>query len=246
MRRALGTLAVAVAALAAAPGPDPQPAPGDRFVYRITAVKRHLFLATPEGEKRLSEGDEARSGDSLRTGSRSSADLEVSERAARFHIGTKTTFRLAHDAPGVLIAVERGSLRAIFGQLPEGDDRERLVTTPSAVLAVRGTEYGVEVEKDGDTNVVVFEGTVAVRDSAGLFDPVPVPAGQSTRIRKGRGPGAPSPHGLTSGDWDRGRRTRSSNWSGGQQAPGTGNQGQKGGAGSQSPSSQGGSRRHGG
>jgi hypothetical protein len=146
----------------------------------------------------------------------------------------------------VLIDVERGSLRAVFGKLPEDDDHERLVTTPSAVLAVRGTEYGIEVEKDGDTSVVVFEGTVEVRDRMGTGAAARVQAGQSIRIRKGRPPGAPIPHGLTSGDWDRGRRAGSSNWSGGQQAPAMGNQPQQGGPGSQSPSSQGGSRRHGG
>ncbi len=242
MSRTLGTLVVAIAVLGASSGPDQE----DALVYQVVAVKRQLLLSTTDGEQLLQKGDRARSGDSLRTGSRSSADLEVPDRAARFHIGTKTSFRLAHGTPGVLIEVERGSLRAVFGKLPEGDDRERLVTTPSAVLAVRGTEYGIEVEKDGDTSVVVFEGTVEVRDQSGTGDVVQVQAGQSTRIRKGRPPGAPTPHGMTSGDWDRGRRAGGSNWSGGQQAPAMGSQPQRGGAGSQSPSSQGGSKHHGG
>jgi len=73
------------------------------------------------------------------------------------------------------------------------------------VLAVRGTEYGVEVKKDGDTSVVVFEGTVEVRDTAGVGEPVRVQAGESTRIRRGKATTAPHPHGLSTGDWDRGR-----------------------------------------
>jgi len=238
----IASLVVAMTALGAAPGPEAE----NPLDYQVVAVKRHLLLVTDSGELELQPGDHAQSGDSLRTGSRSSADLEVSDRAARFHIGTKTSFRLAHDKPGVLIDIQRGSLRAVFGKLPAGDDRERLVTTPSAVLAVRGTEYGVEVEKDGDTTLVVFEGTVEVRDQTGTGDVVRVQAGQSTRIRKGRPPGTPSPHGLTSGDWDRGRRAERPNWSDGQQAPGMGNQPQQGGPGSQSPSSQGGSKQHGG
>ncbi len=242
MNKSIAFLVVAMAALGAAPGPESE----NPLDYEVVAVKRHLLLVTDSGELALQTGAHARSGDSLRTGSRSSADLEVPARAARFHIGTKTRFRLAHGAPGVLIDVERGSLRAVFGKLLEGDDRERLVTTPSAVLAVRGTEYGIEVEKDGDTSVVVFEGTVEIRDPMGTGDAVQVQAGQSTRIRKGRPPSSPSPHGLTSSDWDRGRRTGSSSWSGGQQTPAMGNQPQQGGAGSQSPSSQGGSKHHGG
>ncbi len=144
MKKTISVLAVALAALGAAPEPETN----ESFTYNVVAVKRRLLLASTGGELELKEGDKAQSGASLRTGSRSSADLEVSERAARFHIGTKTRFHLAAGKPGVLIDVERGSLRAIFGKLPEGDQSERLVTTPSAVLAVRGTDYGVEVESE--------------------------------------------------------------------------------------------------
>jgi hypothetical protein len=242
MNRTLLTLVVTIAVLGAGPGPGAE----NPLDYEVVAVKRHLLLAGEKGELELQAGDQVRSGASLRTGSRSSADLEVIEHAARFHIGTRTRFRLAHGSPGVLIDVERGSLRAVFGKLGEGDDRERLVTTPSAVLAVRGTEYGVEVEKDGDTSVVVFDGTVEVRDQSGTGGVVRVEAGQSTRIRKGRSPDAPVPHVVTPDDWDRGRRAGSSNWGGGQQTPTMGNQPQQSGPGSQSPSSQSGSRRHGG
>jgi len=234
----------AVAVLGATPGPDPT----ETIVYEVVAVKRHLFLVTADGEHGLQAGARAQSGESLRTGSRSSADLEVADRAARFHIGTKTSFSLAPGTPGVLIDVERGSLRAIFGTLPDGDQRDRLVTTPSAILAVRGTDYGVDVEKDGDTSVVVFEGTVEIQDRAGLGEPVLVGAGQSTRIRKGRPPNPPTAHALTTEDWDRGRRSERSTWDSRGQAPGqSGAAGQSGGPGtSAGRPQQGGSARHGG
>jgi hypothetical protein len=125
-----------MAALGAAPGQVAE----DLLDYEVVAVKRHLLLVTDGNELELQPGYHAQSGDSLRTGSRSSADLHIADRAANFHIGTKTRFHLAHGTPGVLIDIERGSIRAIFGKLPEGDDSERLVTTPSAGLAVRGTE----------------------------------------------------------------------------------------------------------
>jgi hypothetical protein len=248
MRMALGIPIVLLAVLGAAP----QSAPEDPITYEVASVKRHLLLVTDDGEMELDEGDSARSGDTLRTGSRSAADLEVPARAALFHIGTKTRFRLAHHRPGVLIEVERGSLRAVFGTLPQGTSSERLVTTPSAVLAVRGTDYGVEVERDGDTTVVVFEGTVEVSDAAGVAPPVRVGAGQSTRVRKGRAPGAPAPHRLTPDAWDRGRRLQGTNPGSGGQNPGPGGPVQQPGSGrpgagsSQSQKSQGGSTRHGG
>jgi hypothetical protein len=210
--------------------------------YDVIAVKRMLLLESEEGEIALEVGDHARSGDVLRTGSRSRAELAVTEYSAKFVISSKTSFRLAHDRPGVLLEIERGSLRAIFGKLPEGDTRERLVTTPSAVLAVRGTDYGVEVEKDGDTSVAVFHGTVEVWDIGGVGKRMMIEAGQSSRIKRGKAPSTPKAHGLTSGDWDRGRRRISQPMGGSQQSPGMGSGGQSGGAGSR----QGGSNRHGG
>ena len=209
------------------------PDAGTKFAYEVAAVKRQLLLVTDDGETPLSVGDSAHSGDSLRTGKRSSAELVVED---------KTSFRLAGDRPGVLIDVERGSLRAIFGALSDGDGHERLVTTPSAVLAVRGTEYGVEVEKDGDTSVVVFKGTVDVISPAS-GESVRVAAGQASRIRKGRAPSKPRAHGLSSEDWDRGRRSGSGGQgSGGRQSTGSASQA----GGGQRSGSQGGSKRHGG
>jgi len=212
--------------------------------YDVVAVKRKLLLETTEGERALEVGDHAQSGDVLRTGSRSRAELTVIEYSARFVVSSKTSFRLAHDRPGVLLEIERGSLHAIFGKLPEGDTRERLITTPSAVLAVRGTDYGVEVEKDGDTSIVVFEGTVEVWDVGGIGERMFVKAGQSSRIKRGKFPSKPQQHGLSSNDWDQGRRRDSQMTGGTRQSPGMGAGNQSGSGGSSS--SQGGSKRHGG
>jgi hypothetical protein len=214
--------------------------------YRVDSVTRQLVLVSAAGDQPLAVGATVHSGESLRTGSRSKADLSAPTFAARFSIGAKTRFRLAHDRPGVLLEVERGSLRAVFDRLTGDDDRERLVTTPSAVLAVRGTEYGVEVEKDGDTSIVVFEGTVEVRDTSGKGGIARVGAGQRCRIRKGRPPEAPTAHGLSAGDWDSGRRSERPTGSSGQQNPAAGRGTQPGGNAAQPRSQQGGSKSHGG
>jgi hypothetical protein len=236
-------IALALATLAAVSASEPPAI----LEYEIITVKRHLSLETTDGERALEAGDRAKSGDFLRTGSRSRAELAVAENAARFVVSSKTRFRLAHDRPGVLLEIERGSLRAIFGKLPEGDERERLVMTPSAVLAVRGTEYGVEVEKDGDTSITVFEGTVEVWDIGGIGKRMFVKAGETTRVKKGKAPSRPKPNGLSSHDWDQGRRRDSQKMGGTRQSPGMGaGSSQSGSGGSRSSSSQGGSKRHGG
>ena len=242
MMRRLTTFIVLALAMFASTALSEDPAV---LKYDIVAVKRKLLLETTEGEVALKVGDQARSGDLLRTGSRSRAELAVIEYSAKFVVSSKTRFRLASDRPGVLLEIERGSLRAIFGKLPDGDTRERLITTPSAVLAVRGTDYGLEVKKDGDTSITVFEGTVEVWEVDEIGERQFVPAGKATRIKRGKAPSTPKPHGLSSHDWDQGRRRVSQSMGGSQQSPGmgAGNQAGSRGAGS---SSQGGSKRHGG
>jgi len=200
MNRAL-VPALAVLALATA-GAAPEP---ETLTYTVTSVKRTLVRVADDGGKtRLAAGATARSGEVLRTGWWSAAELEQGDRQALFRLASRTRVRLAHDEPGVLLEVERGRTRAVFAPLGK-DAPARLVTTPSAVLAVRGTEYGVEVAGDGTTTVAVFDGVVEVADRAGLAPPVEVTAGQSTRVRSGRAPEAPRAHGLDRADWDAGR-----------------------------------------
>jgi hypothetical protein len=205
MKARIPLLLAAAAALAATTGSEPPMS----FDYDVVSVTRRLILEAPDGDLQLQVGDHARSGDVLFTARRSTAELAVSERSARFKISPRTRVRLAFDKPGVLLEVERGSVRGIFGQLPESDRSDRLVTTPSAVLAVRGTDYGVEVSKNGDTTVSVFEGIVEVRDLVGLGEPRRIGRNQSVTIRSGQAAGPIRQHGLAPSDWDRGRRPQS-------------------------------------
>ena len=145
--------------------------------YEVVQVTRKLFREEPAPEIRLEEGATPAAGTLLRTGSGSSAEIECREAAARFRLGAKTRARLASEIPGVLLELEKGRLRALFEKVTGGGLSERLVTTPTAVLAVRGTEYGVEVDGKGQTTVTVFSGEVQVEDLGGMGDPVRVSAG---------------------------------------------------------------------
>ncbi len=184
-------------------------APEETIEYRVTDVKGKLFRQGAAGDELLAAGAELRSGETLATGRRSAADLEAPAFASRFHLGSRTRVVLAAEVPGVLLRLERGRLRALFDQLV-GGETERRIETPSAILAVRGTEYGVAVDRSGDTTLVVFSGVVEVVDRERRGDPVRVEAGYSVRVRRGRAPGSPQPHGLTQGRWDRGAMPRGS------------------------------------
>jgi len=212
MRRAIliALLAVSISAVAT------DDAGTDRITYDVITVEGKLFLETEPDAHRLNAGDQAVSGDRLRTGSSSSSTIGVPSHTAVFRIDAKTSCTLAHDRPGVLLHVEKGRVRAMFGSTTRPDPR--LVTTPSAVLAVRGTDYGVRVKKNGDTHVVVFEGAIEITDPSGENPPIRVEAGQETRARMGRPAETPSLHHMTRMDWDQGRNSPAS----GGTAPGFG------------------------
>jgi hypothetical protein len=218
--------------------------PGDvSITYEVASVNGKLILGVEPDERRLAEGDDAVSGDRLRTGSSSSAIIGAPSHTAVFRLDSKTTCTLAHDRPGVLLHVERGRLRAMFGSYTGSDPR--LVTTPSAVLAVRGTEYGVRVKKNGETRIVVFEGVVELADPAGEHPPVRLEAGEQSRIRVGRPAEAPTPHRFTPNDWDYGPGSTGPRIGQPGSAPGTGS-GSTGSSGAGSGKSGSGAKRRGG
>jgi hypothetical protein len=215
----------------------------ESITYDVVQLEGKLFLGAEPEEQRLSVGDEAVSGDHLRTGSSSSAAIGVPSHTAVFRLQAKTSCTLAHDRPGVLLYLERGRLRALFGSYTGTDPR--LVTTPSAVLAVRGTEYGLRVKKNGNTEIVVFSGVVDVNDPSGKNPPIRVEAGQQSRIKAGRPAQAPTPHRLTPFDWDQGRTASSPGMGDGRGYPGR-QSGSLGAPGAGATGNQGGSKKHGG
>jgi len=211
---ALTTLA---ALLAAATGGMTANSPSP-MQYDVVEAKRTVVHEAPSGDHDLAVGDRVDGGELVRTGWWSEADLEVEARAARFHLDSRTRVRLASDEPGVLLELERGRVRAMFDHFDGADGVERAVATPSAVLAVRGTHYGVSVDSHGDCELVVFEGVVEVRDRTGVEEPVRVTAMHAMRIRAGQPFEPPRPHGIDPLGWDRGQSMSSS----GRGSPGPG------------------------
>lgn len=201
--------------------------------YRVTAVRGKLLRLEPGPKERIAAGVELAPGTVLRTGWWSSARIETPAAAARFRVGARTTVRLAEERAGVLLEVTRGRLRAVFDKLTGGAGPARAVATPSAVLAVRGTEYGVAVARSGETAVVVFEGTVEVARVDGRGTPVMVTQGQFTTVARGQAPHTPMEHGMSAGDWDHGRMPGAMGGSGmGEMMPGASHSGGRHGGGS--------------
>jgi len=155
---AAGTVLVGLVAVAGAAGMQ-------RGEYRFDDVRSKVIVDTEGRSLQVERGAIAHGGDLVRTGWRGRANVSVDAVASRFEIFPGTRVRLASEKPGVIVLLERGRLKAMFDAVTGND--ERIVETPGALLAVRGTRYGVEVDGSGDTIVSVFEGMVEVRP----FDP---------------------------------------------------------------------------
>ena len=136
-------------ALVLAAGPAP-------LAYRFEEVKSSVYRLPGGSEKRevkVAAGETAAPGDHVRTGWWGRTLLSVPGRAARFEISSGTRVKLATDDPAVLLVVEKGRVKAFFDALTGAEPVERRVSTPGALLAVRGTRNGVDVDASGQTTV---------------------------------------------------------------------------------------------
>jgi mannose-6-phosphate isomerase-like protein (cupin superfamily) len=112
-------------------------------------------------------GTQVRAGDQVRTGPSARATLI-------FFDGSVTT--LENDTEVVIVQLDSRRnntdktivLRQQLGETrshvrsPSSQLSHFLIKTPAAVTSARGTEFAVDVEGDGDTHIVVVEGTVRV------------------------------------------------------------------------------------
>ena len=168
-------LAPLVFTLLQAPGPVPE-----ALSYRFEAVKRTVTRMPGGGGKeiKVAKGDSASSGDAVKTGWWAQAVISVPERNTRFEVYGSTQVKLAGGEPGVLLVLDKGRIKAFFQAIVDGSKQERQVAVPGALLAVRGTRYGVEVDKDGKSTLVVFEGVVEVLHKVPHTESIRVKAGE--------------------------------------------------------------------
>lgn len=101
------------------------------------------------------------SGDEIKTGNSSNAVIETPD-SDKITIKPNSELTIREWTAG-----ENYSFELLSGELHaqvEKSNRTFEVRTPAVVTSVRGTEFTVDVENDGTTTVMVFEGTVSVQD----------------------------------------------------------------------------------
>jgi hypothetical protein len=132
----------------------------------------------------VSSGEELAKGDRIRTGSGASATITFDD-DSRIELGPKSFFLLQEAEPtAASMQLTLGFLKAWVAKVAT---RRFEVRTPTAVCAVRGTEFSIDVNAHGHTDVHMFTGLMAVSD--GLGNEAMVKERQNIRVtEKGLGP----------------------------------------------------------
>ena len=125
-------------------------------------------------------------GDQLRTGPKSKAEIYI-KYGSKVRLGEETTFVVSEVAPaGNTVEVLRGKMQAWIRKFA---GRGFTVRTPSAVCAVRGTVFGVEVSEAGQTTWDLFSGVIQIADNRNRA--VEMQAGQRLLVTQAEGAAAP-------------------------------------------------------
>src|SRR5262249_57733661 len=105
--------------------------PPSTIDYRFDQVKRTVTLNTGTQELNVAAGSHAQSGAKVTTGWFSYALIAAEQYRAKFEIFSSTQVQLTQGTPGVLLAVDRGKIRAMFDKITGSEPR--VVKTPGAI-----------------------------------------------------------------------------------------------------------------
>lgn len=164
---------------------------------RNMEIRRVLGNVTFRGSfTRAKSGDRlTRIGQGLSTGSRSSAVLALDEGIGFVNVAAQSSFVIdqfettSNGGKVTVIDVKKGQVKVQTRSFTNPQSRLE-VRTPAGIAGVRGTEFGVAVADDGQTNVLTDEGAVAVE---GNGETVRVPAGYGSIVVEGEAPTEPAP-----------------------------------------------------
>ncbi|MFO7768372.1 MAG: FecR family protein [bacterium] len=181
MRRALSFILAAAVCTAILPaGASAQGAGNIALVLKVFDA-RQLGIIEAGGEEYvgaigdlLSDGDRVFTADDTRAAVRFTDDGSI----IRMNPKTELLVRAEGDRTALrkTLEVDVGEL---WAKIQKREGAEYRIQTPTAVAAVKGTEFFVRVEEDGSTTIITTEG---VLDFFNDVETVEVPAGSTARI----------------------------------------------------------------
>lgn len=145
---------------------------------------------------KLKVGDRlTRTGQGVTTGARSSAFLQIDSAIGAISVAEQTSFTIkeltttSNGGKVTVLEVSRGQVRVNVRTFSNPQSRLE-VKTAAGIAGVRGTDFGVAVAANGQTNLMTQEGLVGV---SGAGETVSVPAGYATIVIEGEPPTEPQP-----------------------------------------------------
>jgi FecR protein len=129
-------------------------------------------------------------GDSIETQAGARAVLTLDTQAGTIELAPNTLLRIESMAVSpkggyqTQLFLERGQAKVKVKKFANPDSSLE-IQTPAGVSGVRGTEFGLTVQPNGDTGIGTQEGKVLV---TGQGQSVEIPAGYQTRLRLGQTP----------------------------------------------------------
>ncbi|MFA5858936.1 MAG: FecR family protein [Elusimicrobiota bacterium] len=127
----------------------------------------------------------------IRTGDKSFVVLKMDD-GTKVRLAANTIFSIKTMKPEVReFELNRGNMRAWVKKLTKNESFA--TRTPTAVCAVRGTEFEIEVDENNKTRVSLLSGLVAVRHVNGLGEEIVVHPNERIDVLPDLMPSAPEP-----------------------------------------------------
>jgi FecR protein len=139
----------------------------------------------------LHKNDPVLAGDEILTDLKSSATIRMPDGSTlRIYPNSRIVLLTETGIWKDFLHVFLGNVRVQIEKL-SGRPNPKTMTTPTAVISVRGTIFSVSVEQAGDTQVGVAKGLVSVANQLNPGDEVMVKPGQSVWVRHDQRPTQP-------------------------------------------------------
>jgi hypothetical protein len=131
----------------------------------VLAVVQQAHIDSQTGEKILEQESPVYSGDKIETGPLGQAQIKFRDNT-KLVVGPNSSmvidafvFNDDNTARQISINVVKGALRFFTGNSRKDAYK---ITTPTAAIGVRGTQFDIAVEKEGTTRIANFEGMTRI------------------------------------------------------------------------------------
>jgi len=149
---------------------------------RVIEMTGRVSVLNGPYEQALNKNDVIRPLQMIVTGPDGFARFQVASDGSTFEVfpNSRVVYRFTPGSWQQLLNVVLGRIKVFISHKPGGNPNE--VSSPTAVISVRGTVFDVEVKDDDTTVVSVDEGLVAVRNLTAPGDWVNVHPGETITV----------------------------------------------------------------